>query len=129
MNCKGDNMELKLLHKDFSVCKVEDFSQVNLDAEFCFLGKTDEENSLVCMTDEVPSNVIQRDDGWKGFRIQGVLDFSLIGILAEISVILAENGISIFAVSTYNTDYILIKIEKYQKALDVLKASGYQITD
>ena len=122
-------MELKLLHKDFSVCKVEDFSQVNLDAEFCFLGKTDEENSLVCMTDEVPSNVIQRDDGWKGFRIQGVLDFSLIGILAEISVILAENGISIFAVSIYNTDYILIKIEKYQKALDVLKASGYQITD
>ena len=122
-------MELKLLHKDFSVCKVEDFSQVNLDAEYCFLGKTDEENSLVCMTDEVPSNVIQRDDGWKGFRIQGVLDFSLIGILAEISVILAENGISIFAVSTYNTDYILIKIEKYQKALDVLKASGYQITD
>ena len=129
MNCKGDNMELKLLHKDFSVCKVEDFSQVNLDAEFCFLGKTDEENSLVCMTEKVPSNVIQRDDGWKGFRIQGVLDFSLIGILAEISAILAENGISIFAVSTYNTDYILIKNEKYQKALDVLKASGYQITD
>lgn len=129
MNCKGNSMELKLLHKDFSVCKVENFSQVNLDAEYCFLGKTDEENSLVCMTDEVPSNVIQRDDGWKGFRIQDVLDFSLIGILAEISAILAENGISIFAVSTYNTDYILIKIEKYQKALDVLKDSGYQITD
>lgn len=129
MNCKGNSMELKLLHKDFSVCKVENFSQVNLDAEYCFLGKTDEENSLVCMTDEVPSNVIQRDDGWKGFRIQDVLDFSLIGILAEISAILAENGISIFAVSTYNTDYILIKIEKYQKALDVLKNSGYQITD
>ena len=129
MNCKGNSMELKLLHKDFSVCKVENFSQVNLDAEYCFLGKTDEENSLVCMTDEVPSNVIQRDDGWKGFRIQDVLDFSLIGILAEISAILAENGISIFAVSTYNTDYILIKNEKYQKALDVLKASGYQITD
>ena len=129
MNCKGNSMELKLLHKDFSVCKVENFSQVNLDAEYCFLGKTDEENSLVCMTDEVPSNVIQRDDCWKGFRIQDVLDFSLIGILAEISAILAENGISIFAVSTYNTDYILIKNEKYQKALDVLKASGYQITD
>lgn len=129
MNCKGDSMELKLLHKDFSVCKVEDFSQVNLNAEFCFLGKTDEEKSLVCMTDEVPSNVLRCDDGWKGFRIQGILDFSLIGILAEISAILAENGISIFAVSTYNTDYILIKNEKYQKALDVLKASGYQITD
>ena len=53
--------------------------------------------------------MIQRDDGWKAFRIQGVLDFSLIGILAKIAAALADNGISIFAVSTYNTDYVLIK--------------------
>ena len=122
-------MELKKLNKDFSVCKVEDYSLVNLDAKYSFTGKTDEENSLVCITDDVPSNVIQRDDGWKGFRIQGVLDFSLIGILSKISAILADNGISIFAVSTYNTDYILIKKEKYQKALDVLRHSGYKIVD
>lgn len=63
----------------------------------------------MCITSEVPENTIQRDDGWKAFRIQGVLDFSLIGILAKIATILADNGISIFAVSTYNTDYILIK--------------------
>ncbi len=49
------------------------------------------------------------NDGWKAFRIQGVLDFSLIGILAKIATVLADNGISIFAVSTYNTDYVLIK--------------------
>ena len=122
-------MEIKKIAYDFSVCKVEDYSLINLDAEYCFVGKTDEEKSLVCLTCDVPGNVTDRDDGWKAFRIQGVLDFSLIGILAEISAILAENGISIFAVSTYNTDYILIKIEKYQKALDVLKNSGYQITD
>ena len=60
-------------------------------------------------------------DGWKAFRIQGVLDFSLIGILAKIATVLADNGISIFAVSTYNTDYVLIKKENYQKALDILQ--------
>lgn len=61
------------------------------------------------------------DDGWKAFRIQGVLDFSLIGILAKIATVLADNGISILAVSTYNTDYVLIKKENYQKALDILQ--------
>ena len=100
-----------------------------MDAEYCFTGKTDEEKSLVCITDKVPKNVIRRDDGWKAIRIQGVLDFSLIGILAKIAGILAENDISIFAVSTYNTDYILLKEEKYQKALKVLGDSGYKIVE
>lgn len=63
------------------------------------------------------------NDGWKAFRIQGVLDFSLIGILAKIATVLADNGISIFAVSTYNTDYVLIKKENYQKALDILQTA------
>ena len=123
-------MEIKKIDHNFSVCQVEDYSLVNLNSEYSFIGKTDEEKSLVCITDEVPANVIQRDDGWKAFRIQGVLDFSLIGILAKIAAgTLADNGISIFAVSTYNTDYVLMKKENYQKALDVLKALGYMIID
>lgn len=56
-------MEIKIIHQDFSVCKVMDYSLVNLNAEYIFIGKTDEENSLVCMTGDVPPNVIQRDDG------------------------------------------------------------------
>ena len=122
-------MEIKKIDHNFSVCQVEDYSLVNLNSEYSFIGKTDEEKSLVCITDEVPANVIQRDDGWKAFRIQGVLDFSLIGILAKIAAALADNGISIFAVSTYKTDYVLMKKENYQKALDVLKALGYMIID
>ena len=122
-------MEIKKIDHNFSVCQVEDYSLVNLNSEYSFIGKTDEEKSLVCITDEVPANVIQQDDGWKAFRIQGVLNFSLIGILAKIAVALADNGISIFAVSTYNTDYVLMKKENYQKALDVLKALGYMIID
>ena len=111
------------------MCKVAHYSLVNLNAEYCFIGKTDEEKSLVCITGDVPANVTQRDDGWKGFRIQGILDFSLIGILSKIAEILAQNSISIFAISTYNTDYVLIKKENYQKGLNILKHSGYKIVE
>lgn len=120
-------MELKTLNRNFSVCKVKDYSLVNLEGEYVFVGKTEEENSLVCITEEVPPNTTRRDDGWRGFRVQGVLDFSLVGILSEISGVLAKQDISIFAVSTYNTDYIFIKEENYQKALDILKSSGYTV--
>lgn len=72
-------------------------------------------------------NTLERDDGWRGFRIQGVLDFSLIGILAKLSGILAEHQIGIFAVSTYNTDYILVKEENFERALNVLASEGYTI--
>ena len=122
-------MEIKKIAYDFSVCKVEDYSLANLDAEYCFVGKTDEEKSLVCLTCDAPGNVTDRDDGWKAFRIQGVLDFSLIGILSKISSLLAENEIGIFAISSFNTDYILTKKENYDKAIDVLNRAGYQITE
>ena len=120
-------MEIKVLEQDFTVCQVENYTQVNWEAEFCVTGKTDEEHSLVCATGDVPANVIRRDDGWKAFRIQGVLDFSLVGILSKIAALLAENGIPIFAISTYNTDYVLMKAEHYEKALDALKQAGYTI--
>ena len=120
-------MELKKLEYDLTVCKVEAITDIDMTADFFFIGKTDEEMSLVCKTNDVPKNTTERDDGWKGFRIQGALDFSLIGILSKLSGILAENNIGIFAVSTFNTDYILIKTENYEKALSVLSAEGYTI--
>lgn len=120
-------MEIKKIDYHFSICKVKDFTQVSLEDEYCFVGKTDEENSLVCITDNVPHSVIERDDGWKAFRIQGVLDFSFIGILSKMSTLLAEQQIGIFAISTYNTDYILTKEENYSKALKILADAGYEI--
>lgn len=122
-------MKIRKIHQEFSVCQVEDYSLVNLDSKYCFLGKTDKEKSLVCVTSDVPSNTIQHDDGWKAFYIQGILDFSLIGVLSKITTILANSGISIFAISTYNTDYVLIKKENYQRALNILKSSEYEIID
>ncbi len=122
-------MKIKKIPYDFSICKVTDYSKVNTAAKYCFTGKTDEENSLVCLTADVPDNTLERDDGWRAFRIQGVLDFSLVGILSEITGILAEDKIGIFAISTFNTDYILTKKENYQKALDLLDAEGYKILE
>lgn len=120
-------MELKTLDHKLSVCKVTDISDIDLSADIYFIGKTDEELSLVCRTEDTPINTTERSDGWRGFRIQGVLDFSLIGILSKLSGILAENKIGIFAVSTFNTDYILVKEESYSRALEVLAAKGYTI--
>jgi len=120
-------MELKKIDSALTVCKVSELSDINLAADFFFIGKTDEELSLVCKTEDTPENTTERDDGWRGFRIQGVLDFSLIGILSKLSGILAEHKIGIFAVSTYNTDYILVKEENYERALTVLASEGYTI--
>ena len=120
-------IDIEPLDVSLSVCKVENYFGIDISKPFCFTGSTDEECSLVCPADMVPDNTVERDDGWKAFRIVGVLDFSLIGILAKISRILATNEIGIFAVSTYNTDYILTKEENFNKALEVLRNAGYRL--
>ena len=120
-------MELKRIEYNLTVCKVRDISKIDMTAEFYFVGKTDEELSLVCRTEDTPAETIERDDGWKGFRIQGILDFSLIGILSKLSGILADHKIGIFAVSTYNTDYVLVKEENYDRALRILASEGFTI--
>lgn len=120
-------MELKVIDKEFSVCKVSDFSEIDTGQPYIFTGSTDEERSLVCPTELVPGNTIERNDGWRAFRIEGVLDFSQIGILSKISTCLADNGIGIFAISTFNTDYVLTKENDFSKAIEVLELAGYTI--
>ena len=120
-------MDLRIIPTELSVCKVSDYSQIDITKPFVFTGSTDEEKSLVCPTTLVPWNTTEREDGWRAFRIEGILDFSLIGILSEISSILAENSIGIFVISTFNTDYILTKSEKIDRAIEVLKTAGYSV--
>lgn len=120
-------MYLKVLPSDLTVCKTADTAALDLTREFYFIAKTDEELSLVCQTADTPACTTAREDGWRGFRIEGTLDFSLVGILSKLSGILAENQIGLFAVSTYNTDYILVKKEDLEKALAALGERGYHI--
>ena len=122
-------MELKALPQKLTVCKVASFADIPLDDRLFFVGKTDEEISLVCETANVPTGAIEREDGWRAFRIQGVLDFSLVGILAKLTGILARNGIGLFAISTFNTDYVLVKEERFSEALNLLADEGYTIAE
>ncbi len=120
-------MELKRLPFDLTVCKVAGTEDIDLGRGFFFIGKTDEELSLVCRTEDVPAHTVEREDGWKAFRIEGILDFSLTGILARISGILAGHQIGIFAVSTYNTDYVLVKAGQFDDAMKALSEEGYTV--
>lgn len=120
-------MEIKPLSIPFTVCKIRSLDQVDFSDPYCFVSKTDEEISLVCSTERTPSDVLAREDGFLSFRVQGVLDFSLVGILASIASLLAEQGISLFAISTFNTDYVLTKADRFDDAMDALAAHGYTV--
>ncbi|MBO0412239.1 ACT domain-containing protein [Enterococcus hulanensis] len=121
-------MKLVTLPQALSVYKVSDLKMIDLSQQPLFIGVTDEETSIVSATDNVPADTLEQEDGWTGFKIEGVLDFSLVGILAKIASLLADREISIFAVSTYNTDYILIKTEKYEAAAAALREGGYFVS-
>lgn len=118
---------LQVLSPIFSVCKVAGYKDIDLDQPFCFTAGTDEEKSLVCPADAVPKNCLERDDGWRGFRLKGVLAFTYVGILSRILNILAGNNISILAISSFNTDYVFVKEQDLKKALNALKRCGYTI--
>ena len=121
-------MELEIIAALLSVCKLYALEDAPLTAEPCFLARTDEELSLVCPTRDVPGRTLAREDGWRGFRIRGTLDFALVGILARIASLLAGKGVSIFALSTYNTDYVLVREGEFERALAVLGENGYQFS-
>jgi hypothetical protein len=120
-------MELTVLQGTFCICKVKEFSAIDFSDPYCFVARTPDEISLVCSSTHIPENTIAVDDGWKGFHVAGILDFALVGILARISNTLAANNISLFAISTYNTDYILVRQSFFGEALKVLEADGFVI--
>lgn len=121
-------MELKILDNKLKVVKLkpnEIVPEIVYKQEFYSITKTDEELSIVVNEDvNILSNVVE--DNWKAIKIVGTLDFALIGILSKISTILAQAEISIYALSTYNTDYILVKDDKLEKAIKVLEKNEYK---
>ena len=118
-------MKLRIIDTEFAICKVKDFSQINLEDEFLFIGKTDDEHSIVCEMQSIPNNCTDIDEGWIAFKIEGQIDFSLIGIISKLSTILAETKVGICALSTYDTDYILVKKENLEDAKNALREHEY----
>ena len=120
-------MRIEVLEPEFTVCRVTDYSKVDLEGEFVFTGSTDGERSLVCPTTAVPDDTVSREDGWRAFRVSGTLDLSLVGVLRRIADVLADIGVPVFVVSTYDTDYVLVKEGLLDRALDALSAAGYAV--
>ncbi|MBR4747073.1 MAG: ACT domain-containing protein [Desulfovibrio sp.] len=117
-------MQLETLNFPLTVCKVADVADADAGAGFFFLARTGEEISLVCRTEDAPQRTLAREDGWRAFRVKGSMDFSLVGVLARLSGVLAAQGIPIFAVSTFNTDYVLVKEDDFERALACLAEAG-----
>lgn len=120
-------MTLEWLPMEFSVCQLDGMEAADMSRPFTFIARTDEEISLVCPMDAVVDHPLKREDGWRCLRVKGPLDFALIGVLARITACLADAGIPVFAISTYNTDYLLIRTETFSSALHALEAAGYEM--
>ena len=123
-------MRLQLLEGRLSVCRLVAAEPIpdwaNEAGGFVSITRTQEELSIVCAETAVPRDV-QREDGWRAFRVEGSLDFALVGILASIAEPLARAGISIFAVSTFNTDYVLVKEANVEAAAQALERAGHRL--
>ncbi len=120
-------MTLERLPYALSVCKIAGAGALSRPYSFFFAARTDKELSLVCRTEEVPPGTIAREDGWRAFRVAGTLDFSLVGILSRITGLLADGGIGLFAVSTYDTDYVLVRDADFARAAEAgfLRVVGF----
>lgn len=122
-------VEIEIIEGRYSVCKVASLSASDLAAPFCFFARTDTELSLVCPDGRVPANALAREDGWRMLRVAGTLDFSLLGILAHITRVLADASVSVFAASTFDTDYLLVREERFADALTALRRAGYRLPE
>lgn len=118
-------MQLHLLNAKFSVLKFAPMTEVPEVPGLSFLARTPDEISLVCESKYAPIFAIAREDDWRAFYIDGILDLSLIGVLSKITGILAENKVGLFVVSTFNTDYVLLKEKHLDLAISALEAEGY----
>lgn len=122
-------MKLTLFPHTYAVCKLSPLSPIPswaLSGSFFSISKTEDELSIVCDQSLVPADIkIEKD--WRMFKVEGPLDFGLTGILASIANPLAQAKVSIFAISTFDTDYVLVKAHTLESACNSLKQAGFLI--
>ena len=117
-------IELAVSELRLSVCKFDEIPAGLADGAFFAITRTADELSVVCETDRVVDGAIAREDGWRMLKVAGPLDFGLVGILARISSALADAGVPLFAISTYDTDYVLVKEGDLRCAMSALRDAG-----
>ncbi|MGI6083513.1 MAG: ACT domain-containing protein [Limnochordia bacterium] len=120
-------LRMTVLDGVYAVCRLDPRSGMPSWATGSFrsITQTGDELSVVCPQECVPSGVLH-EGGWRIIKVIGPLDFALIGLMASISRALAEAGISIFALSTYDTDYVLVKAVQLERAVEALTSRGVE---
>jgi hypothetical protein len=123
--------DFTLLNGDYSICQLKNDSTIPgwvYDSQFYSITRTKDELSIICKHVDITHDVnIKIDKHWRILKINGPLDLSLVGIIANISTLLKDNNIPLFTISTFDTDYILIKNQDLKKAIIVLNKSGHKI--
>lgn len=122
-------LKMSLLDINLGVCRLASNDAVpawGTKSQFFSVTKTEEELSIVCEEQYIPEGV-NCEGSWRALKVEGPLDFSLVGILSKISSALAAVKVSIFAISTYDTDYILVKSKDIDKAVEALRNNDYDI--
>lgn len=122
-------LTMRLLKEKYGVCRLDELDLIPewaKNGEFFSITRTLDELSIVCSQDNIPADIKSERD-WRALKVEGPLDFALVGILASISTILAQSKISIFAISTYDTDYILVKDRDIDNAIEALVNEKYKV--
>ena len=128
---KPSKLVLSILPETLAICRLDKESPIPewaLEASFFSITRTGEELSIVCTQLNVPEGV-KHEDGYRCFKVQDTLDFSLTGVIASLATPLAFEGISVFTLSTYDTDYLLVKERSLTKASSILSQNGHLVID
>ena len=127
----GPVLDLTVLEEDLSICRLDAGAEVPawaMRTTFFSVTRTQDELSVVCPEEFVPEDAY-RERGWRALKLGGPLDLSMIGILASVAAPLAEVGASIFTVSTFDTDYVLVRGTQLDLAVDTLRENGHRVGD
>lgn len=119
-------LSLVVLPEAFAVCQLppdSPFPAWPQGKDLLAMVRTTDELSIVCDDRGIPGEVIV-ERGWRALKVEGPLDFTLVGVLARLATVLAEAGVSIFAISTYDTDYLLVKDVDLERAVTALEGAG-----
>jgi len=125
----GPALTLSALPDTFALCRFDADASVPtwaLAGHFCAVVRTTEELSIVCVQRQIPPGV-KSETGWRCVKVHGPLALSMVGVVASLAEPLAQAGISIFVISTYDTDYLLVKEVNLEKTVEVLSEQGHTV--
>jgi hypothetical protein len=122
-------MDLRVLNERLSVCRLPagaPWPTPPADGSFYSVTRTDAELSVVCLEDAAPAGARVEPD-WRVLEVAGPLDFSMVGVMAALTAPLADVGVSVFVISTYDTDYVLVHAAALERAVGALREAGHTI--